>query len=201
MTEQESCVPGDEKESEQAEDRKKKKTGRHGLVIVNTGKGKGKSTAAFGTMTRAWGRDFDISVVQFIKHATGNWGERRAAEKMDIEWVASGQGFTWTSEDHAEDEARAKHGWKLARERILAPEDQLDMVLLDEFTYVMHYGWLDFEEVRPVLEKRPPSRHVIITGRHAGEDLITYADLVTEMNNIKHPYQDQDIRAQPGIEY
>lgn len=186
---------------EQDQDRERMKTGRHGLVIVNTGKGKGKSTAAFGTLMRAWGRDFDVSVIQFIKRETGNWGEVRAAEKMNIEWLASGKGFTWTSDDIDRDEAKAQHGWDLARERIVAPAEELDIVLLDEFTYVLHYNWLDFEDVRQALDDRPDSRHVIITGRNASDQLIEYADLVTEMNAVKHPYQDQDIRAQPGIEY
>ncbi len=191
----------DKKRREQDRDRERMKTGRHGLVIVNTGKGKGKSTAAFGTLMRAWGRGLDVSVVQFIKRETGNWGEVRAADKMDIEWQASGEGFTWTSDDIDEDEAKARNGWEMARERLLADDEGPDLLLLDEFTYVLYYGWMSFDEVKPVLEQRPDDRHVILTGRNAPDELLEYADLVTEMKAVKHPYRDQNIRAQPGIEY
>lgn len=172
---------------------------RHGLLIVNTGEGKGKSTTAFGTLLRAWGRGFRICVIQFIKAETGKWGEIKAAEKLGIEWHASGDGFTWRSKDMDETIARARHGWELAQEKIAS--GQYDLILLDEFTYPLKYGWLDLPEVLVWLQaNRPPTLHIIITGRYAPADLMEYADLVTEMNVIKHPYQ-QGIHGQPGIEF
>jgi len=172
---------------------------RHGLVIVNTGEGKGKSTAAFGTLLRAWGRGFRICVLQFIKAETVRWGEIKAAEKLGIEWHASGDGFTWRSKDIDETIARARHGWELAQEKIASGE--YDLIVLDEFTYPLKYGWLNLAEVLAWLQAhRPPSLHLIITGRYAPADLLEYADLVTEMNVIKHPYQ-QGIQGQPGIEF
>ncbi len=190
----------EQKRQEQNNERDQKESGRRGLVLVNTGNGKGKSTAAFGIMTRAWGRGMDVCVVQFIKHETGKWGEVRAAEKMGIEWLSSGDGFTWTSEDIEKDRAKALHGWDLAREKITA-ENGPDIVILDEFTYVMDYGWLDTEPVIEELDKRPDDRHVVITGRNAPPELINFADCVTEMKMIKHPYHDQDLLAQKGVDY
>lgn len=173
--------------------------GKKGLVIVNTGNGKGKSTAAFGLMTRAWGRGMRVAVVQFIKSDSA-FGEQRAAEKMEIDWVSSGDGFTWTSDDIDETAALARHGWSQAQERISGGE--FDVVILDEFTYVMNYGWLDSAEVLSwIKENKPPMLHLIITGRDARPELVEFADLVTEMVEVKHPYAEQGIRAQPGVEF
>jgi cob(I)alamin adenosyltransferase len=178
----------------------RKARARKGLVVVNTGDGKGKSTAAFGLMTRAWGRNFKISVIQFIKADGANFGEQRAASRMGIEWVSSGDGFTWTSENMDETVALALNGWKLAQERILA--NKFHVVILDEFTYLLRYGWLDTSEVLDWLKaNKPPSLHLVITGRDAPDALVEYADLVTEMREVKHPYKEQGIAAQPGIEY
>jgi cob(I)alamin adenosyltransferase len=172
---------------------------QRGLLIVNTGDGKGKSTAAFGTLFRAWGWGLRVCVIQFIKTKTGKWGEVRAAEKIGIEWHISGDGFTWRSKDLEETVALAQHGWELAKEKITS--NNYDLILLDEFTYPLHYGWLDVAEVLDWLRKnRPPTLHIIITGRNAPAELIAYADLVTEMNLVKHPYQ-QGIKGQPGIEF
>ncbi len=174
---------------------------RKGLVIINTGEGKGKTTAALGVLTRAWGRGMKVVMLQFIKAKTGKWGEIRAAQKMGVEIIPLGDGFTWTSKDIEKDKALAREGWELCKEKILAPDGTYDIVILDEFTYTLHYKWLPIEEVLKILDKRPPMRHVIITGRHAPQALIDYADLVTEMRLIKHPYREQGIRAQPGIEF
>ncbi len=172
---------------------------KKGLLIVNTGDGKGKSTAAFGTLLRAWGRGMKVCVIQFIKSETGKWGEVKAAQKMGVEWLTTGDGFTWLSKDMDETTARALHGWKLAQEKIAS--GNYDLILLDEFTYPLHYGWLDTAEVLDWLkEHRPPSLHLIITGRSAPEALIQAADLVTEMKLVKHPYQ-QGVKAQAGIEF
>jgi len=118
---------------------------------------------------------------------------------MGIDWIATGDGFTWTSKDMDETEARARHGWELAKERITG--GQYDLLILDEFTYTMHFGWLDTDEVIAWLKAhKPPMLHLVITGRYAPEALIEYADLVTEMTLVKHPYE-EGIKAQPGIEF
>jgi cob(I)alamin adenosyltransferase len=170
-----------------------------GLVIVHTGNGKGKTTAALGLILRAWGRNLRICMIQFIKAETGNWGEIKAARKLDIEWHKMGDGFTWLSKDLDETIAKALHGWELAQAKITSGE--YDLVVLDEFTYPLHYGWLDPEEVVQWLQAhRPANLHLVITGRNAPSELVEYADLVTEMNLIKHPF-DQGIPAQAGIEY
>jgi cob(I)alamin adenosyltransferase len=175
---------------------KKKK----GLVLVNTGTGKGKSTAAFGVVLRAWGRGLRICVIQFIKAETGKWGEVKAAEKLGLEWHSTGDGFTWLSRDIDETTARAQHGWKLAQEKIASGD--YDLIVLDEFTYPLHFGWLDVQQVIAWLkEHKPPMLHLIITGRNAPQELVEFADLVTEMKEIKHPYEEQDIIAQAGIEF
>ena len=172
--------------------------GRTGLVIVNTGDGKGKTTAALGVLTRAWGRGMRVAMLQFIKSATGNWGEIRAAKKMGVEIIPLGDGFTWLSQDLERDRATALACWALCREKIEG--GTYDVVILDELTYPLSFGWLPWSEVRGVLAARDPRMHIIITGRDAIPELIEYADLVTEMREIKHPYQ-RGIKAQPGIEF
>lgn len=172
---------------------------RRGLIIVNTGDGKGKTTAALGTALRAWGRGFKICVIQFIKSETGIWGEVKAAERLGIEWHKLGDGFTWLSKDLDETIALAQNGWRLAQEKIKS--GNYDLIVLDEFTYPLHYEWLNSNEVIAWLkENKPPELHLVITGRNAPDLLIASADLVTEMNAVKHPY-DAGIKAQPGIEF
>jgi cob(I)alamin adenosyltransferase len=172
---------------------------RKGLVLVNTGEGKGKSTAALGTLLRAWGRNFRLCVIQFIKAETGQWGEVKAAKKLGIEWHSTGDGFTWTSKDMQETARRAVKGWELAQEKISSGD--YDLILLDEFTYALHFGWLDTGEVITWLKaNKPEDLHLIITGRDAPPALIEYADLVTEMLPIKHPF-DEGVIAQAGIEF
>ena len=170
----------------------------HGLVIVNTGDGKGKTTAALGVLTRAWGRELRVVMFQFLKAKTGNWGEIRAARKMGVEITPLGDGFTWTSADLERDKALARAGWERCRAAILGGE--YDVVILDEITYTVTYGWLPLDEVIETLRARPPQLHVILTGRDAPPELVEYADLVTEMRAIKHPY-DVGIKAQKGIEF
>ncbi len=172
---------------------------RKGLVIINTGDGKGKSTAAFGVMLRAWGRGMKVCAVQFIKSEKSKYGEQMAAEKLGIEMVPAGRGFTWTSKDLSEDAALARHGWEVATEKLLSGD--YDVVVLDEVTYPIRYGWLSVQEVLDVLRRRPPMLHVILTGRDAQPELVEYADLVTEMRMVKHPYHEQGIKAQKGIEF
>ena len=172
---------------------------RRGLVIVNTGEGKGKTTAALGMLLRAWGRDFRLCVIQFIKAEGGSWGEVKAARKLGIEWQKMGDGFTWLSKDMDETIAHARRGWALAQEKITS--GAYDLILLDEFTYPLHFGWLDTAQVIDWLRlNRPSELHLVITGRDAPAELLDYADLVTEMKVIKHPY-DQGIQAQAGIDF
>jgi len=172
---------------------------RQGLVIVNTGHGKGKTTAALGVLLRAWGRGWNICTIQFIKQETGRWGEVIAAEKMGIEWHSMGDGFTWQSKDMAVTTQKVRAAWTLAQEKIAG--GAYDLVILDEMTYAFQFGWLDVDQVIAWLrDNRPPATHVIITGRDAPDELIAFADLVTEMRKVKHPY-DQGVHAQPGIEF
>ena len=172
---------------------------RKGLVIVNTGDGKGKTTAALGVLFRAWGRGMNAEVFQFIKHTGSRFGESRAADKLDIPWSAMGDGFTWLSKDIDASADMARAQWDEASKAIIAGEREL--IILDEFTYPLAYGWIDVNGVIDVLKQRPEMMHVIITGRNAPDELVEYADLVTEMREIKHPFNDQGIRAQPGIEF
>ncbi len=169
-----------------------------GLVIVNTGHGKGKTTAALGVLMRAWGRGMRVIMFQFIKHRSANWGESRAARKMGVDIVPLGSGFTWLSEDLEHDRRLAQEGWQRCRAAIASEE--YDIVILDEITYCLTYGWLDLDEVLAVLRRRPPRQHVIITGRDAPAALIDFADLVTEMREVKHPFA-SGVKAQPGIEF
>jgi cob(I)alamin adenosyltransferase len=177
----------------------KKSIHRKGLVLVFTGDGKGKTTAALGILMRASGRGLSCCVIQFIKSESGKWGEVTTAQKLDIEWHKMGDGFTWLSSDMDETIEKARQGWALAKEKIVSGKH--DIILLDEFTYPLHYGWLDSQEVIQWLkENRPESLHLVITGRNAPAELIEYADLVTEMKMIKHPYE-QGVLAQAGIEF
>ncbi len=172
---------------------------RRGLVLVFTGNGKGKTTAALGTLFRAWGRDFRACVIQFLKAETGSWGEVKAAQRLGIEWHKTGDGFTWTSKDIDETKAKALHGWELAKQKITS--GNYDLIILDEFTYPMAFGWLDTTAVIEWLrENKPAEMHLIITGRDAPPLLIEYADLVTEMTEVKHPFA-SGVKAQVGIEY
>ncbi|MSQ23304.1 MAG: cob(I)yrinic acid a,c-diamide adenosyltransferase [Chloroflexi bacterium] len=187
-----------EKRAEQAAVREHPERRGQGLVIVNTGNGKGKTTAALGVLLRAWGRNMHVVMFQFIKAATANWGETRAATRLGIEMIPMGAGFTWVSKDITKDRQLAIDGWARAKERILSGVD--DIVVLDELTYLMSFGWLETGEVIETLRARPTGQHVIITGRDASAELIEFADLVTEMREIKHPYN-LGIKAQPGVEF
>ena len=171
-----------------------------GLLIVYTGHGKGKTTAALGVVLRAWGREMRVGGVQFFKHANANFGELRALAKMQVELTPMGDGFTWTSRDLDVTQAKALHGWELAKQRIAS--GAFDIFLLDEFTYLLHFGWLETAEVLAWLAAhKPPMLHLMITGRDAPRALLEAADLVTEMREVKHPLHTQGIRAQKGIEF
>lgn len=172
---------------------------KKGLVIVNTGDGKGKTTAALGLLFRAWGRGMKVCMLQFLKNEHAKYGEIKAAEKLGIEIKPTGDGFTWRSKDMDETTARARHGWKMAQEKILS--GNYDVIILDEFTYPLHFEWVDTEEtINWLKENKPPMLHLVITGRNAPKALLEFADLVTEMKEVKHPYQ-EGVQAQPGIEF
>ena len=168
-----------------------------GLVLVNTGNGKGKTTAALGLLMRAWGHDMKVIMLQFVKKSSANFGEHRAARKMGIEIVPRGAGFTSGGRNEAENKELSIQQWNKAKDLINSGEYRI--VVLDEFTYPLKYGWLKVEDVIDALKSRPDNVHVVITGRDAPSELIEFADLVTEMNEIKHPLK-KGIKAQKGIE-
>ena len=167
-------------------------------VLVNTGDGKGKSSAAFGVAMRAAGNGWTVAVVQFIKSDTWKTGEQKAAGTLGIDWWTLGDGFTWDSDDMDESEAVAKEAWRSAAEIIGAGEHKL--VVLDEITYPMNWGWISTAEVVDTIANRPDGVSVIATGRDAPEELRALADTVTEMVPEKHAF-DQGISAMRGIEY
>ena len=193
----------DEKSAKRKEARDKmmaQKTIEKGLLIVHTGKGKGKSTAAFGMVMRCIGHGMKVGVIQFIK---GKWdtGERFVLEKFPelCTIKALGEGFTWETQDRARDIAAARAGWDKARDLIRDPA--IRMVLLDEINIALRYDYLDIGEVVAFLrDEKPPMTHVVLTGRNAKPELIELADLVTEMEAVKHPFRD-GIKAQPGVEF
>ena len=168
------------------------------LLLVNTGDGKGKSTAAFGTALRAVARGWKVAVVQLLKSGEWKVGEEKVGKGLGIDWYAAGDGFTWESTDMDETQAKAVAGWAFARDLIAAGDHQL--VVLDEATYAMTWGWIDTAEVVAALRDRPPHVTVIVTGRDAPAELIDAADTVTEMRKIKHAF-DAGISARRGIDF
>ena len=175
------------------------KTVEKGLLIVHTGPGKGKSTAAFGLMLRALGRGFHVGVVQFIK---GAWetGERLALNRFSdqVEWHTMGEGFTWETQDLSRDIAAAERAWGKAQE--LMADRSFDLVILDELNIALRYDYLPLDGVISALQARRPNLHVIVTGRNAKPELIEAADLVTEMTLVKHHFA-AGVKAQEGIEF
>ena len=175
------------------------KTREKGLVMVHTGKGKGKSTAAFGVVFRALGNGMKVGVVQFVK---GKWqtGERVILDKLgdQVTMTAMGDGFTWETQDRQRDIDAARAAWERAKIMIL--DDEHDLVLCDELNIVLRYDYLDVAEIIETLKQKPEMKHVIITGRNAKDELMDIADLVTEMTMIKHPFRD-GVKAQVGIEF
>ncbi|WP_304165098.1 cob(I)yrinic acid a,c-diamide adenosyltransferase [Phenylobacterium aquaticum] len=170
-----------------------------GLLVVNTGDGKGKSTAAFGTVARALGWGHKVGIVQYIK---GKWitGERQFFDKFpdQLRWEVMGQGFTWDTQDRAKDIAAAEAAWALSLEMLHDPS--LNLVLLDELNIALRYDYLDIDRIVADLQARPRDKHVLVTGRNAKPQLIAIADLVTEMTLVKHPF-DQGIKAQRGLDF
>ncbi len=180
--------------------RKKASASREkGLIIVNTGPGKGKTTASLGLAFRALGQGMKVGIVQFIKGAIAT-GEAALVQQLNlpIEMYTMGGGFTWNTQDRAQDIATAREAWEQAVKLLRDPS--FDMVILDELNIVLRYDYLPFEEVLEELHRKPDMLHVVITGRNAKEALIDMADLVTEMKVVKHPYK-AGIKAQKGVEF
>ncbi len=172
---------------------------RKGLLIVYTGEGKGKTTAALGLVFRALGRKHRVAVVQFIK---GQWktGEALMAKELAgrVDWFSMGDGFTWITQNFEQDVASARRAWAKCLELMM--DERYQIVIFDELNYVIKYNFLSVEEVLEGLRRKPPRTHVVITGRDAPAGLIAVADLVTEMREVKHPYA-AGIKAQPGVDY
>ncbi len=181
------------------------------LVVVHTGPGKGKSTAAFGLAMRGWNQGFDIGVFQFVKSAKWRIGEQTVLERLGelhretgeggpVEWHKMGSGWSWTRKAGSEDDhaVAAAEGWGEIKRRLA--EERHDLYLLDEFTYPIKWGWVDVDDVVTTLVERPGHQHVVITGRDADPKLIEIANLVTEMTKVKHPFDDGQ-KGQRGIEW
>lgn len=172
---------------------------RHGIVLVNTGDGKGKSSSAFGVVFRAAGWGMKVCVIQYIK---GQWqtGEQKAAQQFDnIEWHALGDGFTWDTKNPQQDIKTSREIWEFSKEKIRSGE--FDLVLLDEINYCCGYHWISGEEIADFIQAEKPAwLHLILTGRNAAPEVIAVADTVTEMSKIKHAYS-QGIKAEQGIEF
>ncbi len=168
------------------------------LLLVNTGDGKGKSTAAFGTAIRAVARGWKVGVVQFLKSGEWHVGEEAIGKQLGIDWWALGDGFTWDSEDIEESEAIAREAWAVAKDKIGSGE--YDLLILDEITYPINWGWIALDNVLEAIATRPDNVNLILTGRDAPGGLIEAADTVTEMVNVKHAF-DRGVMARRGIDY
>jgi cob(I)alamin adenosyltransferase len=168
------------------------------LVLVNTGNGKGKTSAAVGVVIRGLGRGWPVGVVQFLKSGTWRTGEEKICRDLGVDWWALGDGFTWDSEDLTQDQAIAARAWEHARSTIEAGDHQL--VVLDEITYPMNWGWISTDEVVATIAERPTNVNIVCTGRNAPQALIDVADTVTSMTEVTHAYQ-KGIRAKKGIDY
>jgi cob(I)alamin adenosyltransferase len=182
------------------EARKARATREKGLLLVHTGAGKGKTTAALGLAFRALGQGLKVGIVQFIKGAIPT-GEAALVRRLNlpIEMYTLGDGFTWNTQDRDKDIASARKAWEQAV--ALLRDESFGLVILDELNVVLHYDYLPLAEVLEELRHKRPMLHVVVTGRHAKQELIDLADLVTEMKLIKHPYREQGVKPQKGIEY
>ncbi|HXF57345.1 MAG TPA: cob(I)yrinic acid a,c-diamide adenosyltransferase [Actinomycetota bacterium] len=168
------------------------------LVIVNTGDGKGKTTAAMGTVLRAVARGWKVCVIQFVKSGRWRAGEERVCRELGVEWWTLGEGFTWNSKDLRRSEALAQAAWEAAREKIAS--GHYDLVVLDEVTYPMTWGWIPTADVVRAIRERPAHVNVVATGRDAPAELVEVADTVTEMRKVRHAY-DRGVGARRGIDY
>lgn len=169
-----------------------------GLLLINTGNGKGKSTAAFGLLARSLGHGMKAVVVQFIKGRSDTGEEAFFRNAANLTWHVMGDGFTWETQDAERDLQSARAAWQLVCDYL--KDESINLVILDEFTYALKYQWLTNEEVCAALQSRPSMQHVVITGRAAPEALIAIADTVSEINLIKHAFK-EGVQAMPGIEW
>ena len=168
-----------------------------GLLLVLTGNGKGKSSSAFGMVARALGYGMNVGVAQFIKGRSDTGEEAFFSQQPGVEWHVLGEGFTWDTQDRERDIRKAEEGWEIARRLLKDPA--VHLVVLDELTYTMKYGYLDTQRILDDIAARPPMQHVIVTGRGAPQALIDAADTVTELMDVKHAWR-AGIKAQPGID-
>ena len=168
------------------------------IVLLNTGHGKGKSSAAFGVMARGWARGWRVGVVQFIKGGKWKTGERKLADHLGVEWHTLGDGFTWESTDLDETAAKGRHAWDVAAAKLASGD--YDLLILDELTYAVKYEWVSVDEVVAGIRDRAEGTNVVMTGRDAADELVELADTVTEMRKVKHAY-DRGIKGKKGIEY
>jgi cob(I)alamin adenosyltransferase len=168
------------------------------LVLVNTGPGKGKTSAAIGVVVRGVARGWRVAVVQFLKSGTWRTGEEKVCRQLGVDWWAMGEGFTWDSQDLTQDQAVAADAWAHAKSLIEAGEHQL--VVLDEVTYPINWGWIDVGDVVDAITTRPEHVNIVCTGRNASTALIEVADTVSEVAEVKHAYK-AGIRAKKGIDY
>jgi cob(I)alamin adenosyltransferase len=173
-------------------------TVERGLLLVLTGNGKGKSSSAFGMVARALGHGMKVGVAQFIKSRTDTGEEAFFSHQHGVEWHVLGDGFTWDTQDRERDIATARRGWQVA-ERMLA-DPSIDLVVLDELTYLLKYGYLDEDAVLDAIAARPPMQHVVVTGRGASPELIELADTVSEITDVKHAYR-AGVKAQKGMDF
>lgn len=169
-----------------------------GVFLLHAGNGKGKSSAAFGVLARALGHGMRAVVIQFVKGRSDTGEEAFFRRQPSVRWHVMGEGFTWETQDAAKDATAAQAAWEEARRALADPN--VDLVILDEFTYALRYRWLDVEPVLAAFRQRPAMQHLIVTGRGAPPELIDAADTVTEMTLVKHAFQ-AGIQAMPGIEW
>lgn len=169
-----------------------------GLLLINTGNGKGKSTAAFGLLARSLGHGMKAVVVQFIKGRSDTGEEAFFRNAENLTWHVMGDGFTWETQDAERDKQSARAAWQMVCDYL--QDETIDLIILDEFTYALKYQWLTIEEVTTALESRPIMQHLVITGRAAPDALIAIADTVSEINLVKHAFRD-GVQAMPGIEW
>jgi len=171
---------------------------RSDLFIINTGEGRGKSSSAFGVMLRSVARGWNVKVIQFIKSDKWRTGEKKMADQLGVEWVVGGDGFTWESDDMEATERAAADAWAIAKDSINS--GAYDLIILDEATYPVTFGWIDVADVVETIANRPEGVNVIVTGRDAHEELIAIADTVSEMKKIKHAF-DRGFEARKGIDF
>jgi len=168
-----------------------------GLLLVLTGNGKGKSSSAFGMVSRALGHGMNVGVAQFIKGRSDTGEEAFLGKQLGVEWHVLGEGFTWDTQNLERDIATAQRGWAVAQRMLADPA--INLVVLDELTYLFSYGWLDIESALTDIAARPPMQHVVVTGRAAVQALLDAADTVSEIADVKHAYR-AGIKAQPGVD-